>query len=277
MSDADYAKQKDSFAAIFNSSVGLNAFQQKNYPEAQRALRDAAQLTPNDFSVVYPLALAYLEAKPADEQNGIYMSTRAAILAPTPQLKQQLMTFAQKRYDRFHGGDDGFDQLQATAQQSPFPPQGFQIQPGPTPQEQVAKLVQTKDVKDMSFDEFQMIFQNGAPADKDKVWNEIKGKPIAFEAKVVQSSPKQLSVAATYDDIQKNVADVTITMENPIPAKAVPAPGGMAQVQGSPESYTPEPFMIVMSNGRLVGKSAPKTTTPKTTPTRRGTTTRKKG
>jgi hypothetical protein len=55
------------------------------------------------------------------------------------------------------------------------------------------------------------------------------------------------------------------------PAK-LPAAGTMAQVSGVPVSYTPNPFMITMDNGRLIGKSAPaatKPTTRKATPRKR--------
>jgi len=50
--------------------------------------------------------------------------------------------------------------VQQAASQPTIPPD-FKVAPAPTPAEQAAKLCQTKQVKDMSFDEFQMIFTFG--------------------------------------------------------------------------------------------------------------------
>jgi hypothetical protein len=128
----------------------------------------------------------------------------------------------------------------------------------------------------MSFDEFELIFTSGNQQAIDQVWNAIKGKPIAFEAKVVQTAAKQMSLAATAEDIEKNppVADVTVTLTT-APTKA-PAAGTMAQVRGVPVSYTPNPFMITMEQGALIGKSAQQAApAKKTTPARRSTTRKK--
>jgi len=255
MSDQDFQKTKTDMAAVFNASIGLHALQTNEFPVAQQRLSEAVRTSPNDFSVVYPLALAYLNAKPAVDVPGIYYATRAALIAPTPQAQQSLMKFAQRRYAVYHGGEDGWDAIVNTARQNPIMPEGFSIQPGPTPAEQAAKLVQSKPVAQMSFDEFQFIFANGTPQDAQAVWNQIKGKPIAFEAKVIQSSPKQLTLAATYDNITtKNMPDVQLSMTDAIPAKLIPQPGAMAQVTGVPVSYTAEPFMITMEEGKLVVK-----------------------
>ena len=62
MSDVDFAKLKDSLSGIFNGSIGLAALQGNDFPNAQKSLQDAVNVSPTDFSLVYPLALSYLNA-----------------------------------------------------------------------------------------------------------------------------------------------------------------------------------------------------------------------
>ena len=108
----------------------------------------------------------------------------------------------------------------------------------------------------MSFDEFQLIFTSGNQQCADQVWTQIKDKPIAFEGKVIQVGIDNLKLAATYDDIQNNVADVDIDFPVNIPAALRPKEGEMAQVQGNPTTYDANPFMIHMKEGAFVGKKA---------------------
>jgi hypothetical protein len=85
------------------------------------------------------------------------------------------------------------------------------------------------------------------------VWNDLKDKPIAFEATVINATPTKLFLAATADDIDKKVADVTLTMVGTIPKTLIPKIGASTKVEGTPSSYTASPFMLTMSKGALLG------------------------
>ena len=95
-SDADFQKMKDQMAGIFNAAVGIAALQDKDYPTAVKALRAAADANPQDFSVVYPMALAYLGQTPPDYINGIWFAARAAAVAP-PQAHHLLLYAASRQ------------------------------------------------------------------------------------------------------------------------------------------------------------------------------------
>jgi tetratricopeptide (TPR) repeat protein len=252
-SPEDWNKLKQQTAPIFNGAVGLQALQAKNYPQAAEALSVAVAANPNDLQNVYPLALAYLSQKPIDPK-GLFWIAKAVTLA---QGNAQISAFGKNAYTRYHGGDDGWQGLvQQAASQQNIPPD-FKVPPAPTPAEQAAKLCQTKQVKDMSFDEFDLIFTSGNQSCSDQVWNQIKGKPIQFEAKVVRVEKYKLMLASTYDDIQNNVADVELTFPVAIPASLTPKAGEMAKVQGNPASFDANPFMIHMTEAAFIGKKAP--------------------
>jgi len=262
MSDVDFQKLKDQLSGIFNASVGLNALQSNNYSVAQKSLQDAVNaLPPNDptaFSLVYPLALAYLNAPnltPEQWLEGLWYVARASNMAPTPQYKQQIGEFGRRKYMKYHGGDDGWAQVLQAAATSVTPPQGWTIKPAPTPAEQAANMLQSKQVSQMSFDEIQFILTSGNQQAADSVWTQIKDKPLALGGgKVISVTPTQLMIAESYDDINATPpkADITVNMAGELPAKLIPKEGSTTDFQGKPSSYTANPFMMIMDEGALV-------------------------
>ncbi len=252
---ADWEKLKSQTEVIFAGAAGMAALQQKDYPNAEKYLTVAADAQPNDLRNVYPLALAYLQQKPQDVR-GLWYIARAANLAAGTPAQAQIAAYGKRAYTVYHGGEDGWDQLVTEAKATPNPPQGFTVKPAPTPAEQAATLANSKPVEQMSFDEFKLILTSGNQQAAEKVWTAIKGKPIAFEGKVISTTRNSLMLAATVDDIQNNQADVELTFEAPISAALMPKQGAMSKVQGTPVSYDPNPFMIHMNNGAFIG--APK-------------------
>ena len=255
-SDADFQKMKDQMAGIFNAAVGIAALQDKDYATAVKALRVAADGNPQDFSVVYPLALAYLGQTPPDYINGIWFAARAAAVAP-PQAQAQIEKYARSQYVKYHAGDDGWPQVLAAAKANPTPPAGFTIKPAPTPAEQAHKMVQDTTPDKMDFATWEFVLSNGSQEDRDAVWNAIKGKAVQMNGVVLKVSPTQFEIAASSDDIDGKKPDITLNFEDTLPAKLIPKEGASLDFQGEPASYTPNPFMMVMEKGRLLKAAAP--------------------
>lgn len=259
-SDADFQKLKDQMSAIFNSAVGIAALQDKDYATATKALKVAVDSNPTDFSLVYPLALAYLQSPTPDYINGIWYAARASVVAPTPQYQQSIEKYAKAQYVKYHAGEDGWPDVLAQAKAGATPPAGFTIKPAPTPAEQAAALVEGKtpeQIKALSFAEWQLVLTKGKPEDAEKVWNLIKGLSLQMEGQVIKVSATELEIAASQDDIEKNRADIVLTMNTTIPAKLMPKEGGTLDFEGTPVSYTPDPFVVTMENGTLLTKAAP--------------------
>jgi hypothetical protein len=255
-SDADFQKMKDQMAGIFNAAIGIAALQDKDFPTAVKALRVAVDGNPQDFSVVYPLALAYLGQTPPDYINGIWYAARAAAVAP-PQAQAQIEKYARSQYMKYHAGDDGWPQVLAAAKANPTPPADFTIKPAPTPAEQAHKMVQETPPDKMDFATWEFVLSNGSQEDQDAVWNAIKGKAVQMNGVVFKATPTQFEIAASSDDITAKKPDVTLNFEDTIPAKLIPKEGASLDFQGEPASYTPNPFMMVMEKGRLLKAAAP--------------------
>jgi tetratricopeptide (TPR) repeat protein len=259
MSDADFTKFHNELTAIFDGAVGFAALQKKDMALAQKDLREAVQdeSQPN-IADIYPLATADLEAKPINPE-GFWFAIKASQLAQGPG-QQQILDYASKKYARYHGSKDGWDDLvkQAQASQSVMPPAGFTVAaapPPPSPADQAADLVKSKDPKQMSFAEWQLVLSSGNAQAADTVWSAIKDKAVKLVANVISASPAKLTLAGSADDIDDKKADITLSMEKPIPAKSVPAVGTLTQFQATVSSYTPSPFMLTMTDGVLLDKN----------------------
>lgn len=248
-------------SVIFNGAAGMNALQSKDYAKAQQFLRASVGGDPSNLRDVYPLALAYLTAGPAEKDvEGLFFIARAANLAQGAG-KDQIAKFGKSKYSKYHGSDEGWSDLLTQTATTTLPPAGFTIKQyvPPTPAEQAADLVKSKKVQEMSFAEWQLVLSEGTPEDADKVWSTLKGKPLQMVAHIISiDSPSNLHLAGSSDDIDAKRADIDLTMTAAIPARQMPKVDTDFQFEGTPVSYVPKPFVMTMKDGALLVKAAPK-------------------
>jgi hypothetical protein len=259
MSEADFTKMHNELAAIFEGGLGFVALQKKDNVTAAKDFKDAVgHESQPTIADVYPLAQADLEAKPINPE-GFWFAIKASQMAQG-QGQQQILDYARKKYIRYHGADDGWNDLvnQAKSSTSIMPPAGFTVAaapPPPSPAEQAADLVKSKDPKQMSFAEWQLVLSSGNAQAADTVFNAIKDKSVKLAANVITASPSKLTLAGSADDIDDKKADITLTMAKPLPAKLVPQAGAQIAMEGTVSSYTPSPFMMTMTEGVLLDKT----------------------
>ncbi len=259
MSDADFTKFHNETGAIFDGAVGFAALQSKDFATAQKDFHEAVsdESQPN-IADIYPLATADLEAKPVNPE-GFWFIVKAANLAQGPG-QQQILDYGKKKYIRFHGSDQGWDDIvsQAKASSSVMPPAGFTVAaapPPPSPAEQAADLVKSKTPVQMSFAEWELVLSSGNQQAADTVWNAIKNKAVKLAANVISATSTTVQLAGSDDDIDAKKTDITLTMAKPIPSRLMPQVGSLMAFQGTVSSYTPNPFMMTMTEGILLDKN----------------------
>ena len=256
MSAADFTKLHNETGAIFDGAVGFAALQAKDYATADKDFQQAVEweAQPN-IADIYPLATADLEAKPINPA-GFWFIVKAADLAQGG-TQQTILNYGKSKYIRYHGSDQGWDQLvsEVKASSSVMPPANFTVAaapPPPSPAQQAADLVKSKSPTDMSFAEWELVLSSGNQQASDTVWNAIKGKAVKLGASVISATPTTVQLAGSDDDIEAKKADITLTMSKPIPSRLMPQPGTMMNFQGTLASYTPNPFMMTMTDGILL-------------------------
>jgi hypothetical protein len=266
MSDPDFQKMKDQMTGVFNAALGLAALTAKDYATARTDLRAAVDISPDfqkDFSVVYPLALAYAGPTPPDPSltpdpiNAIWFAGRASVVAPNAQYQQSIEKYARGLYVKYHAGDDGWADVLAQIKANPVQPAGFTIKPAPTPAEQAHAMAIATDPAKMDFGQWEFILSNGSQADQDLVWNAIKGKAVQLQGTVIKATATEFDIAGSLDDIEAKKVDITLTFEDKVPLKLIPKEGSSLDFQGEPASYTPSPFMMTMEKGKLLKAATP--------------------
>jgi tetratricopeptide (TPR) repeat protein len=260
VTDPEIKKNQPQMTSIYNSAIGVADLQDKDYADSIKYLKPAVDANPNDFSVVYPLALAYLSQNPQDYQNGIWFAARAAAVAP-PAAEPQIERYAKAQYVKFHAGEDGWSDVLAAAKANSAQ---VAIKPAPTPAEQAHNMLEAVKTCDsggnchyaadkMDFGTMEFILTNGAPPDQQNLWDVIKGKAMQMVGAVISTTPTQFMIAGTSDDISANKADITLNFDDKVPPKLIPKTGDQNfQFQGEPSSYTSSPFMMVMDKGELL-------------------------
>jgi len=256
MSDSDFTKLHNETGAIFDGAVGFAALQAKDLATAQQDFQQAVSWEAQPSIVdVYPLATADLESKPVNPA-GFWFIVKAANMAQGG-TQAQILEYGRKKYVRYHGSEQGWTELMndAKASTSVMPPAGFTVAPAPpppSPAEQAADLVKSKSPTQMSFAEWELVLSSGNQQAADTVWNAVKGKAVKLGASVISATATTVQLAGSDDDIEAKKADITLKMTKPIPTRLMPQPGTMMNFQGTLTSYTPNPFMMTMTDGVLL-------------------------
>lgn len=299
MSDADFKTLQTSANPIFYSAIGTAALNKKDTTTAITNYKLELAAVPVDTTTkpgpvlqdTYFLGLAYLQSTPPDYINCTFYISRFVAYAPEP-YKSQMAPTATYCYKKYHGSADGYDKVTTAAQANLNPPSDFTITPAPKPSDTAHTVVtSTPDLSTLALSDKEFILQNGTPEDAEKVFATVKGKTVEIpDATVITATDSVLTVAVSDDAVQSKTADFTFNMKEPL--KTVPTVGSKVTLTGTYTSYTqgvaapaastaastdssasttaapaasasssaPGAVMIVMSDGAVAAKAAPKRT-----------------
>jgi hypothetical protein len=219
---------------------------------------------------VYQLGIAYLETNPIDKLGFWYIAKAYNLAQGNAAAQKSVGDYGKAKYRKYHGSNDGWDQIVTAAAAQSAPPAGFDITPAATPQEVACKAVQDNDPATLSFEDWEYILQyrDAGPACNkdaaDKVWAAIlskqkdsKGDPakLKISVKVISATADSIDAALTDDNKQSNKADLHVVMEKPMTKP--PAAGSTTDVIGTISAYTPNPFMFTMTQGELPQAAKP--------------------
>jgi tetratricopeptide (TPR) repeat protein len=87
VTDPEIKKNQPQMTSIYNSAIGVADLQDKDYADSIKYLKPAVDANPNDFSVVYPLALAYLSQVSAANVSASMSGSTATFTASSAYAK----------------------------------------------------------------------------------------------------------------------------------------------------------------------------------------------
>ena len=265
MSAADFDKLKKATTPIFHSAIATDDVGKKDFAGAVSEFHaELDSVTPEQttsgppLNDTYMLGSAYVQMEPKDLMNAIWYLARAAAYAPEP-AKSQIDAQAKYWYNRFHGGADGYEAIQAMAKTSLTPTADYKITPAPSPQDVVAKIVaETPDLKTLALSDTEFILANGKKEDADKLWGQLKDVTTKIPGVVIAATATQVQLAVSEDAKTSKVADFTVNMKSPL--TKVPVVGANTDLIATFDSYTTTPPMIVLKDGELPAAPARKAT-----------------
>jgi tetratricopeptide (TPR) repeat protein len=264
VSDADFENMRTKMADFFNGAAGLCALRAKDYSQARDFFTQAFQIDPTNFQDVYQLSQADLEMNPIDV-NGLWYCAKAISLLEHENNTagvQSASPFCKYRYKRYHGSEDGWDQLTAQAATQAAPPANFAASVTHSNEDcdLAVQTVKENDPGGLSFSDWEYILsqRDCSPAGGEaaqKTWAAIQAKQKNGEAKlkitvkVISSTADTIMVAITDDNIAAKKADMQVKLTTP--QQNPPAPGTEIQVIGVITRYMLNPFLFVMEKAEV--------------------------
>jgi tetratricopeptide (TPR) repeat protein len=237
---------------LAHTTLGWIELQRKNWEAAEAELQKSLQINPNNGEVDYLMGTAIASEKKVEKmpQALFYFARAASYEGPgalNPDGRKQVLTYVQKAYKTYHGGDDGFNELLAAAKSSPTPPADFKIEDAATiaqkkEKDAAAAAAANPELTLWKTLKAELTGPNGAAyfesSMKGALLPTLKGKVVSLQPPL-----KPKTIVVSLDD--GTTPDATLKFETPLAGKV--DVGTELSFEGVPVSYTTSPFMVVFA------------------------------
>jgi tetratricopeptide (TPR) repeat protein len=255
VTDEQWATAKKAVVQQAHGTLATLATNKKDYPAAEEEYKKLIAMDEGNAMWYYYYGTAILSEKNVNRYpEVIYEYARATSLAGPGAIKDEsvkkpISDYLNKIYTNYHGGADGLDDVKAKAVTAPFPPADFHIK---SVTEISMEANSNADAFAKSFPE--ILVWRGlkdqllGPGGDDLFKNNMKDAEIEnLKGKVVsQNGQKELLVSMDYATPEtEKKAELTMKFETPL--KGTVDPGSILSFSAVPESYTKDPFMVVVT------------------------------
>jgi hypothetical protein len=262
MADDAFAAMRKQMTAIFAGAIGFGTLQTKDYAKARAYYQMAFAADPNNLQDVYQLAIADLQMEPIDVDGLWYIAKATTLAKGNDAAQQRIVAYGKARYRKFHGSEDGWDELiaQATAQAAPPADFARSIKPAPTLADLAVQAVRDNDPVNLSFADWEIVLsqRDATPANQDaaaKVWQVIQATQkngaarLKIPVKIVAATKDTIQAAITDDNQRDSKVDLVVVVKAPMPSP--PPAGATIEVTGVIVDYLPSPFTFIMRDGEI--------------------------
>lgn len=258
MTAAQWGQAKAPMKAYAQRTIGVIYMTRKDNARAETEFKKALDLNPQDSQVARWLAdalLAQQKDHPDKTKFALFYYARAAAYdgqgSLPAQSRQQIQTFLAKAYNTYHGSADGFNDLLAKAKASADPGADFKL----------ASVTDIAEAKEKAAEDFAksnpamamwQTIKTGLTGDSGQSFFDANVKDAElpggangaqkFQGTIISMKPairpKEIVLAVEKPD----VADVTLTLDEPLPGKM--EPGEKISFEGQAKAFTPSPYML---------------------------------
>jgi tetratricopeptide (TPR) repeat protein len=252
--DDAWATAKKQVLLQAHGILGNIAMNKKDYATAESEFGKVLAIDPTQAAMAYQMGVAIMGQKKTERYpEAMWQFARAAQITGTGALndagKTQTDAYLKRVYTNYHGDVTGLDELKAKAMSAPTMPSDFHVksvteisQEAIGNAEQFAKqfpeIMQWRGLKEQlsaaNGDEF---FKGNM---KDAEIPSLKGKVVS------QPSQKELQIAMDYAT-PETATKAELTLKFDTALKWQVEPGTLLTFSAVPESFTKEPFMLVVT------------------------------
>lgn len=251
-----FAQKKDQMLGMANGYIlteavnpGVKAEAAKDCAGADAAFSKALMIYPDNAWISRHLASAYnCEQKPF---LAMYEFARTAAVDPTQGKTTdgpKFVASVKRMYTDLHGSDEGLDQLMQQAKATPIPPSDFKIE--------TADEAKAKAADDFAKANPEIALWQGIKTNLNQqgpaFFETMKGAEIASPgllATIAEAKPacrpKELILFVPSPDNAAKTNEITLKFEAPLAGK--PEVGSNIKFVAVADSFTPAPFMLVMT------------------------------
>jgi len=256
MTADQWNQSKEPMRAFSQRMIAVVYVTKKDNERAETELGKAIQMSPNDGQLAYMLGqviLAQNKTKPEKQPLALFYYARAAAYDGPNSLpaanRQQVQTFVSRAYTQYHGSNEGFDKLLATAKASVTPPPDFHIDSSADIEAKKIDEENKRRAADPMLALWTDLKAGLTGNDPDAFFND-KIKEVAlpkFKGTLVSAKPeirpKELVVAVE----KGGVADCTLKLDEGQTLPGKMEPGGVIEFEGVGTAFTKEPYMLVLT------------------------------
>lgn len=259
MSQSEYEKLQRQITATFAGAAAFGAQKSNDYATARKYYNIAVKAAPDSLADYYQLAVVSLDL-PVPDVSGFWYLARANYLAGVQNnsaVQQKIASSGKTRYRKYHGSDEGWDQLLASTAMQTEPPEGFTIKPLPSPCEQAVNTVREADLVRLTFNDWKLVLSQRdcspeAGMAAQKVWQFIQKKQnngsnkLVIPAKIISATNETVMAAVTQEGRHNNIGELQVVLS--AKQQNIPAVYADVELVGIISEYTAEPFIMKMTD-----------------------------
>lgn len=254
VTESAWETARNSTRAVSLRTLGWTATERRQHAEAEARLIEALEAEPASAQASYWLAQSVLAQRdPAKNELAFFALARAATLSGPGELpaesREKVRAYLERLYEAFAGTKDGLDEIERLAAASALPPADM-------PRILSAQERAIEDEKRFCDEKpLECAYRNlraaleGAGA--ESVWLDLKGKTTPqVRLYVVANEPPDRPLELRLAVAKGGPAEVTLRLANRL--REPVAKGSPVTVEGVAVELRREPFLLTLSDGRVV-------------------------
>ena len=232
-------------------TLGWTAMQQKDHLEAEKQFLKVLELNPNLAQVSYWLGNEVLaQGNPNKNELALFSFARAAAYegegALAPQGREQVDAYLRKVYSKYHGPEEGLDQIKTMAKTRPLPPADFKIKSAEVIAFESEQESRKKDPLVWAFKDLKTRLQ---ASDGDRIWSDLQGKLVPKMQLYVVGSDSARPQVVTFSSSPDGPVEVVVNLENRL--REAPGKNRKMTIDGVASSLTKDPFKLTLAEGSV--------------------------